>query len=202
MEHREIKTKLQQYQSKIIKILSEDDWKHFRKYLLIKNKYLSNSINQEFEKVFCDFYILNGPMGLNEEQKREYFRLLMSKETSLRNILEKLYEIPGWKNSHKLFLSFGTKLLHTINENLPIYDRNIAFILELANPINFDSIDEKIKNRIEIYEQLKEKFDSLLKDLEIQDIINNLKEELHDSQISDTKILDSLLWAFYSSIKN
>lgn len=212
MELKKIKNYLKQHKSEIIKVLSANNWRHFRDYFFIKEKYLSNNIDDQFEKVFCGFYILNGARGLNKTQKKEFFRLLSSRENDLRKILESLYIIPGYKNSCRLFLSFGTKLLHTINEKLPIYDGNIANVLELpikSYPVSFE---EKIKNRIDIYKVLKEKFNVLLADVEIRNYINNVRQELQNKAklngflwqnkyISDTKLLDSLLWALFPILK-
>ena len=211
MEIKKIIEQLKQHKAEIINTLSANNWRHFRDYFLIKEKYLSNNIDNQFEKVFCGFYIMNGARGLNKPQKIEFFKLLSSRETDLEKILKSLYKIPGYKNSRRIFLSFGTKLLHTINEKLPIYDGNISYVLELPSKTYPALFEEKIKNRIDIYKTLKEKFDILLADAEIRNFIASIRQELQNKAelnkfiwqnkyISDTKLLDSLLWALYSSL--
>ena len=212
MNPKKIINNLNRHKSEIIRALSTNNWRHFGDYFLIKEKYLSNDIDNQFEEVFCGFYIMNGARGLNKPQKKEFFRLLSSGETDLGKILKSLYKIPGYRSSRKLFLSFGTKLLHTINEKLPIYDGNIAHVLELPSQVYPASFEEKIKNRIDIYKVLKEKFDLLLADIEIRAYINDIRRELQNKAesnrflwqnkyISDTKLLDSSLWALYSILK-
>ena len=40
---------------------------------------------------------MNGPMGLNDFQKNEFFKLLSAKENDLEKVLRTLYEIPGYR---------------------------------------------------------------------------------------------------------
>jgi len=212
MENKKIIESLKQHRVEIIDTLSANNWRHFRDYFLIKERYLSNNIDDQFERVFCGFYIMNGARGLTKQQKKEFFNLLSSRENDLEKILKSLYKVPGYKNSRRIFLSFGTKLLHTINEKLPIYDGNISYVLELPSQTYPASFEEKIKNRIDIYKTLKEKFDILLADVEIKNFITSIRQELQNKAelnkfiwknkyISDTKLLDSLLWALYSNLK-
>lgn len=146
-------------------------------------------------------------MGLNGFQKDKFFKLLSTKENDLENILRTLYEVTGYGGIHKLFLSFGTKLLHTINNDLPIYDRNIANVLELQNQA-VGTLDAKVKNRISIYDELKDDFALLLRDSRITNFLENIRKEIDEKStennlewknnlVSDVKLLDSSLWALY-----
>ena len=212
MKTKRIISYLKQHKSEIIKILSENNWRHFKDYFLIREKYLSNDLDDEFKHVFCSFYIMNGPMGMNDMQKAEFFKLLSLREADLVKVLKSLYKIPGYKNSRKIFLSFGTKLLHMVNEKLPIYDRNIAYVLELPAQVPVGTLEKKIKNRIDIYDELKKKFTTLLANNEMRNYLKDIKQELQrkagldkfqwqDKNVSDTKLLDSSLWALYSILK-
>lgn len=193
------------YKTEITKTLSASHW---RPYFLIKEKFSNNILSDEFRNCFCGFYIMNGPMGLNKFQKDEFFRLLSVKENNLDNILRTLYEIPGYGESHKLFLSFGTKLLHTIDNDLPIYDRNIANILELQNQTT-GMLEVRIKNRVSIYNELKDNFALLFKDSKTINFLENIRKEIDvkstennlgwkNNLVSDVKLLDSSLWALYT----
>ena len=209
----EIITNLNQYKLEIIEVLIAGNGGHFNKYFKIKSKFIKNDFDEQFKGVFCDFYILNGARGLNTSQKNKFFELLFLKENALKNNLKILHEIPGYKNSHKLFLSFVTKLQHTINDKLPIYDENIASILELQSPTYPTSLEERIKNRMDIYQELKNNFAILLADEQIKNYLKNIRQELQhkatlckfnwfDEFISDTKLLDSSLWALYKVSRN
>lgn len=209
MSEQEILDNLNNNKVRIIEILTRNNWQFFKYYFLLSEKYLANNLDDEFKVVFSQFYVMNGPMGLNDLQKNEFFRLLSVRENSLGNILRSLHSINGYKNSHKLYLSFATKLLHTIDNNLPIYDRNIASILDLPVQTSDAQLEEKIKNRLEIYTELEKKFSNLLNNIGIKNTIDNFRNELRskavegnfiwqDNLIKEVKILDSLLWAMYS----
>lgn len=200
---------LNQRKEEIIERLLSNKGDHFVKYFLIREKFLKNTIDNEFKGTFCHFYVMDGARGLNDLQKERFFKLLSLRENNLVNILKSLYEIPR----HRLFLSFGTKLLHTIDDNLPIYDGNIAHVLELANPAYPILIEKRIKNRIDIYNELKNCFDILLANSEIKKYLKNIRQNFcsraqkvgfdwKDSLVSDTKLLDSLLWALHTTLRN
>lgn len=199
---------LTKYKTEITKKLSANHW---RPYFFIKEKFSNNILDDEFKRRFCSFYIINGPMGLNNFQKNEFFRLLSAEENNLEKILRTLYETPGYRQIHRLFLSFGTKLLHTMDNNLPIYDRNIADVLELQNQA-MGPLEAKIKNRVDIYNELKNNFILLLKDQRIIDFLQDIRKDIYKESsknnfewksglVSDVKLLDSLLWALYDSLR-
>lgn len=193
---------------KIIKELSDKEWRHFKLYYNIGERYKNNDFGKEFQRDFCNFYILNGAGGLNDIQKKEFFKILQSGNRDFKDILQKLYKIPGYKNSKRLFLSFATKLLHTIDNSLPIYDKNIGNILSLPKQKYSKNFEIKIENRKQIYQALKEDFKILLKDNDLKRYLVEMRKDLknktvikgfkwEDKKISDVKLLDSSLWALY-----
>jgi len=213
MEIEKILNYLSQDKSKIINVLCGGNWQHFRNYFFIRDNFLNGNLDKKFESVFCGFYILNGPGGMDSLQKEKFFELLSSKVNDLRQILYILYEVPGYKESHRLFLSFGSKLIHTVNNDLPIYDRNIARLLKLRPQMYYATLEERIDNRIGIYQELKDDFNTLLSDAHIRNYLKNIRQDLQskaecdkfnwqDKFISDTKLLDSVLWALYTVIEN
>jgi len=212
MEIEQIINYFDKHKQEIVKKLSANRWRHFRDYFLIQDKFSKGILDENFKNVFCSFYVINGPMGLNDVQKKEFFKLLSSKENSLEKILKNLYEIPSYGKRSRLFLSFGTKLLHTIDNTFPIYDRNIAYVLKLTNQAS-GTFEEKINNRMNIYKELKNDFALLLKNTIIINHLKKIREEIknmsgkddfdwRDNLVSDTKLLDSSLWAVYDFIKN
>ena len=72
MENKKIIERLKQHRAEIIDTLSANNWRNFRDYFLIKEKYLSNNIDDQFERVFCGFYIMNGARGLTKQQKKNF----------------------------------------------------------------------------------------------------------------------------------
>jgi len=212
MDLQEIKDYLKQYKIEIIEKLISKKWQSFRYYFYINENYRKNNINDEFKKEFCKFYIMNAPTGLNNQQKEEFFNLMKLRESSLENILIKLYKVTGFRHRHSLLLSFGSKLLHTFNNSLPIYDKNISTVLCLPKQTYSTSFKEMLNNRLFIYKELKNNFELLLRDAQIIECITDIRQNLiqraqednfkwKNDLISDTKLLDFMLWALYS-VKN
>lgn len=199
------------HRSKIIEKLSDKNWKHFEEYCEIKREYSNNcnkDFDEQFKRIFCRFFALNGARGLNQKQKDKFFELFSLNKKDLKEILEILYEIPGHGKRHKLFISFGTKLLHIINDELPIYDKNIDFVLNLPGQTYPSSLEERIKNRLDIYKELKNTTEELLANDKIKNYLKSIRQEMRrtpgydnftwqDKDISDVKLFDSLLWALY-----
>ncbi len=212
MDIYKLKDDLRNYKSRIINQLSKNKWKFFNYYFNINENYRNNNINEEFKKSFCNFYRLNGARGLNNDQKIEFFKLLERKENNIEKILSSLYEIPGYGNRKRLELSFSSKLLHTLNNNLAIYDNNISEVLKLNKKKILDNFEQKLKNRLDIYEELQRKFKVLLKDKDIINYLVSIREELKnkaksenfdwkDDLMTEVKLLDFVLWALFS-VKN
>ena len=163
---------------------------HFDNYICITKNYKKNNINEEFKQIYTKFWLLGDHGRFNANLKEKYFELLSQKEDDLEKILKKLKKIPP----HFTWLAYSTKLVHTINNNKPIYDSNIKNILELP-PTN-----PNIENALEIYNELNKKYKILLQNKKIKEIISDFKKYLKnkykkDSKlISDVKLLDSILW--------
>jgi len=176
---------------------------HFDDYFKIISK---NDTN--FKSIYARFYVLNGAGGLSSKQRDLYFELLEDdSETDFLVIMEKLYEVPritkkGIKQ-HRYFLSFTTKLLHTKDRDIPIYDRNVAIILGLPKQ-EYGTKEERLQNRLRIFNELKNRVKGLLNNSCVNDFILTLRKDFsansfwEDSLISETKILDSILWALYT----
>lgn len=118
-------------QDNILKNLSSED---IDVYSFLKNEYAKENISKNllFQFVFRSYYGLENA-GLSYELKSRYFELLADKQTNLEIILSELYEIPTAKGKHSIQFSFATKLLHTIDNNKPIYDSKVAKITNMYN---------------------------------------------------------------------
>ena len=99
-------------------------------------------------------------------------------------------------------------MLHTVDNSLPIYDNNIAFVLGLPEQNNKGSLETKLQNRKYIYQELNDRFKALLVDSDVQSILSEYRQEINKqlgvsgiksggASLSNTKLLDSLLWALY-----
>jgi hypothetical protein len=156
-------------------------------YLYILHNYPQKVNDNFFQFVYRSFYRLDNA-GLSDKCKKEYFRLLSNKETSLEKILKILHQYKTKKNEKSYQLSFTTKLLHTIDNNLPIYDSFVAKLFNL--PTRKSNLNWNLK----VYDLLRGKFNNLLQDSQIMSYIKEFKIKHHAEEISDAKALDFMLW--------
>jgi hypothetical protein len=151
-----------------------------------------NPDNPVFQFVFRSYYRIDNA-GLTSGWKVRYFEFLSQREARLKTILEGLYHIPTKKKVKSLQFSFATKLLHTLDTSQPIYDSKVAELLGLPVKKGKD-FAANINTCIAVYEKLREAQQQLLSDEGIKNQIAALKNH-YNSQISDEKALDFLLWS-------
>lgn len=178
-------------------ILSNLDYESVVVYRFLKSEYDKGNIlnNPFFQFVFRSFYRMDGA-GLSNRMKEHYFQLLENKERNLEIILSELYDIKNIKKQNTIQFSFATKLVHTIDNDMPIYSTEIASCLD-KKPRPTGSKNERILSCVVIYGSLMRLYDELKKNEEINDTISKfrLKFNVTEGQISNTKVLDFILWS-------
>ncbi len=168
-------------------------------YFYIKSVFAQNnpiSNNTEFKEKYKSFYVMR-TAGLSQQHFEKYFELLDRHETSLETILNELYVIKTLKQLNSLQFSFATKLLHTLDNNLPIYDNQVKKTLGLPAPYDYsDSNDKKMRSLLSYYEKLKKIYRQLLEKEPVKKLIGDIRKELGwtAEKINDVKILDFILW--------
>ena len=165
-------------------------------YLFLKNEYIKGNIlnNFVFQFVFRSYYKLDGA-GLSDKIKNHFFKLLSDKQTNLETILTELYAIPTLRNRNTIQFSFATKLLHTINNDLPIFDSEVGKIFNIG--VSGVGRDARTASCVKIYDSLKIYYIELKKEEKIREIIIKLRQKfnVNAEKVSDTKILDFIIWS-------
>ena len=187
------------YKDRIFEELSKDK-KSFELYDKIQKGFKKGNIieNEVFQKTYKRFYRLGRNFG--DKLSERYFELLQEKEKDIEKVLIELAKIPGSNNKFSVWLSFASKLIHTVDNNQPIYDSMVAEALCIRVKYIKD-IDKRIKDRLEIYDFLKQRVREILNDQEIAMIVKDFKERL-ELNISDVKMLDFMLWKLGGIVKN
>ncbi len=188
----QIKKEIKQKQDEI---LSNLDFESIAVYSFIKNEYDKGNIpdNLVFQFVFRSYYRLDSA-GLSDGIKNHFFKLLAEKQINIRIILSELYEIPTLKGKNTIQFSFATKLLHTIDNNKPIFDSEIAKLIKLKQ--DGSDKDTKIQSCIEIYNSLEILNTELKEDYEIKKVISRFRSKFNVyEEISDAKALDFIMWS-------
>lgn len=178
------------------KILSNIKDESIEVHLFLKDEYKKGNIenNSLFQFVFRSYYRLDNA-GLGDKIKEEYFKLLAEKESDLGKILLKLNKFKNERGLNTIQFSFATKLLHTLDNNNPIFDKEISSVIHKVR--TGKTKGEKIKSCLGIYEGIKLLYSNLLKDSKVRKVIKKLRRrfKVDESKISDIKALDFIIWS-------
>ena len=92
--------------------------------------------DEDFRDVFTEFYLSSQGAMRNEENRVPFFNKMRNCDANkkLIDIVKELYnELP----INKYEFSFATKLLHTINNESPIYDSKVRIYLKKNEQVDF-----------------------------------------------------------------
>lgn len=120
-----------------------------------------------------------------------YYALLESakiSEITFEKVLSRIFAATG-----KLEVSFASKLVATIDPNLPVIDRFVLGNVGLTLSCHSE-VDRRKKKAIEVYEQLIIKFNDFSKTKEGEILIARFQEVYPHSHITTTKMIDLVLW--------
>lgn len=177
-------------------ILNNLDVESIDVYAFLKKEYCEGNIGENllFQFVYRSFYRLDNA-GLTPEFKTKYFELMNKQNDDLKDILNKLLPFKNRKGQQSVQFSFATKLMNTLNQDLPIYDSQVASILKLKKPYDKNKF-QRINNCIEIYQDLRGCINYLL-GLNLK-IIAQFRNNFNvtDEMMNDVKVLDFVLWSY------
>ena len=169
-------------------------------YLHILDHAKPDTIDEEFKRTYRHYYRLrffDKNASVRRGMDTYYFNLLRRRvETGTIDFPDTLHRL------HERFgryeLSFASKLLHTVDKNLPLYDENVRKVVGWSRT-HGRGADEILAR----YEELNSVIHCLLLDSSVKTYIRKLRREFVQSgipktnvaKISDTKMLDFALWA-------
>lgn len=88
--------------------------------------------------------------------------------------------------------SFSSKMLATIDPNMPIWDKYVIKNLKLE--VTGETREEKIESTIKNYDVLIKKEKELLNNPIVKDSIDKFRKIFPEYDLTDIKILDYILW--------
>lgn len=170
--------------------------KEIGSYLLIQDKFNNNRIDDEFIKTYKWFYKLDNA-GLGNEIKKKNFELIGQRSSNIEQILSEIYDMPTLRGYHTIQLSFATKIIHTVDNDKPIFDANVSRLLGLNKVISSSNDKEaRIKSAKSIYDELKTKTKDILDSPVGKKLVTyfyNL-EIPNIKKIPETKAIDFCFW--------
>ena len=155
-------------------------------YLKIQGMYSRKEIRVEFKKLFKKFYRVRGRI----DQDKLWDLLKHRKEVSINDAMNDI------SDKKTVQLSFASKALHTINPDLPIYDRTVRIFFRLPNPYPRE-LKKRLVFQEKVYNDLKgiyaERKDNGL--IKLANAFDNLFPQ-YKTQISEVKKIDFMIWGF------
>jgi hypothetical protein len=160
------------------------------KYSLIIKELSKRDISKDlnYQRVFNAFYVVRR----NSKWRKIYYEYFESqknnKHLTFEMIIRYLYE-----KTVQVEASFSSKLLSTVNPNMPIWDiyvlKNLGLKMKLGKP------QDKIEQAIKLYRDIHETYMRLVKSEWGKSAIAKFNELLPDARwISDIKKVDFFIW--------
>ena len=147
--------------------------------------------NPEFQRKFTVFY--RGRR--NDEWRKKYFQLMTDfeekKDPIFGEVLLRIYQATG-----QIEPSFGSKMLATINNNMPIWDSHILKALNFK--LKGKTPELKMSNAVVLYDQICCWYNNFLQNETAAEWIETFDKTFTDfTKISSTKKKNFILWAGY-----
>lgn len=161
----------------------------FEKYAYIMQTFptIDVSVDRYFQKKFNGFYRVRR----NIYWQNVYYTLLERCKTTPMSFEDVLYTL--FKQTGRIEASFSSKLLHTVNSDMPIWDK---YVLEkFGKRVTGKTKEERLQNTVRIYKEITDWYTTFLATPEAQTHIRQLNAFIPNYLwISPTKKIDFLLW--------
>lgn len=163
-----------------------------KKYVSIMDILHSCDVSKDkyFQKLYKGFYRLRLPAT---EYYKEYFNYLegskSNKSLNFENVIEYISNVTG-----RVEASFSSKILATINPNMPVWDNNIFSNLSIKKPIG--NFKDKIVQSVSIYNELCNYYKEFLNTNNAKQIIKLFDDIFPQyNSITDIKKIDLAIWS-------
>ena len=159
------------------------------KYNYIKDNLYKCDVSKdaEFQTKFNAFYRVRRDDRWRKVFYTYFESIKNKKDITFEEIVSYMHRKTG-----SIEASFCSKLLSTINPDMPIWDQFVLSNLDLK--VKGSTKKEKLKDTIRVYNQIVEIENNKLKEKDIQKSIKEFKEYFPEYKLSDIKILDYILW--------
>ena len=168
---------------------SENKKRGVEKYADIMQTFPSVNVatDKNFQRKFNGFYRVRR----NEEWQNYYYAIMQKGKINKLSFEEVLFEL--YMKTGKVESSFASKLLHTLNNEMPIWDKFVLQNLGLKMPICQG--EKKIEHAVRIYQEIIVWYEKALSVSEVNQKILEFDELFPEYKwFSKTKKLDFLLW--------
>lgn len=161
---------------------------------LDKYKYLNERLfkcdvskDSAFKTAFNSFYRVRRDEKWRKTFYSYFEEIKYNRDITFDEILEYFFKKTG-----NVEASFSSKLLATINPDMPILDSHVLKNMDLK--ITGSTPTQKLESAKEVYIELIEKEKNMLKKESVRRFIKEFRTYIPEYELTDIKILDYLLW--------
>lgn len=147
------------------------------------------SENEEFKRIFNGFYRVR-------RRKPDFYKALYNfleshknKEITFAEVLKYFYERFG-----RLEASFSSKVVATINPDMPIWDSEVLKRLKIKTPAYHLPPTERFHKTVEKYNQIIQWYRDSMNSTKAINMIKTFNKETGILNITPTKKIDFILW--------
>lgn len=170
----------------LIRLLGMDKYECIMGFF--EDKELNISKSRDFQKLFNSFYRIRRNTTWQKIYYDFFEKNRNNKSITFDEIIDYMYE----QTNGNIEASFCSKMLATINPNMPIWDQYVLKNLEIR--VDGLTKEEKLKNTKLAYKEIVENVNNILKEESMQKTIKEFRDFFPEFDFSDVKILDFILW--------
>lgn len=181
-------------------LINNIDEESIELYSIIKKEYENSdvSVNDKFQRAYRKFHGMDH-VGFNEDFINKYFKLIEKYRNQTVLDSEKVFidldRIKNFEDNDALLFSFATKLMCTIDDSIPIYDKEVCDIFSFTEPmdVDFAMVIDILMDQQEI---LQAHFNEIIESNLLPVTIRMFDEKFSDTNFSMVKKLDFIFWSF------
>jgi len=186
-------------ESNALQIINNIDFKSISFYNFLKSEFGKSDVTENyiFQSVFRSFYGLDN-VGFSEEFKRDYFKLIEryrnQQDIDVENVFIDLHRIQNFKGKDAVVFSFVSKLICTIDDTSPIYDKEVCRVFSFAQPIHKDlsTIIDILRNQLKL---VQDTYLEMIHSNLIPKTITLFDSKFSGNDLSMIKKLDFIFWS-------
>ena len=156
-------------------------------YLMEQVHNVDVSKDGEFQKRYNGFYRMR---QRKPAFYKDYFEFMESNKT--QNITYDIVINHFYEKFGRVEASFSSKLLATINPNMPVWDEFVLLNLQLKKPTYTDK--NRLSKTVELYSQINKWYADFLASDESKEMLKLFNTRYPKANITNVKKIDLILW--------
>jgi len=181
-------------------LINNIDVESIELYTTIKNEFEKSdvSVNTKFQHAYRVFHGMDH-VGFNEDFISKYFKLIEKYRKHIvldsEKVFIELQRIKNFEDNDALLFSFATKLMCTIDDSIPIYDKEVCDAFSFTEPIDVD-FAMVIDILMDQFEILQAHFNEIVESNLLPVAISLFDEKFKGNNLSLIKKFDFIFWSF------